>query len=184
MRALTAIPLLFALPSFAILQYVAFPHLLIPLKSGNPNTAFGTQFTGIVATGAYSEVSFDVPANVPSAICRINFHINTSPIKHAPWSLSGSSNYFFNVTRLEPTMNQYTDTWNSHPMEAEYVGTVHLGKDGSTSMEAGWFDCPKGQVAQFLLFPTEGKNFYLSWYELNYSWADGGPHGITLEMHT
>ncbi|KAF2845492.1 hypothetical protein T440DRAFT_472620 [Plenodomus tracheiphilus IPT5] len=138
------------------------------------------------ATGLaqHVEVSFDVPSN-EAAICRLNFHINTSPTKNAPRALYGTPPYTFNISRLQPTIDKDTDTWNSHPNITDYVATYILGQAGNVSTVAShWFECPKGQVAQFLLYPLGGRDFGYYWFELDYPAEEGGPHGVVLEMHT
>ena len=137
-------------------------------------------------TGAaeYTEVSFDVPANEAS-ICRLQFKINTDPNKNAPRSLSGQSPYTFDISRLDPSINKNTDSWNSHPNITEHYATFSLDQAGNVREVVNkWFTCPKGQVAQFVLHPSSTRNFDYYWFELDYSAAEGGPHGIVLEMHT
>jgi hypothetical protein len=184
MRAFALLPVLFALGSIAELEHVEFPHLIIPLKDSTADSAYGTQTTGEVSNSVYTEVSFDVPRDVAANICRINFSINTNPAKNAPRTLSGQAPYTFFVYRIEPTINKDTDTWNSHPEIINYVATITLSEGGGVTIVDGWFDCPKGEVAQFLLVPQGTRAFRYTWYELNYPASAGGPHGITLEMHS
>lgn len=184
MRLLTLLPFVFALGAVADLQQVEFPHLIIPLKKSFPAQAFGTQTSGEISQRVWTEVSFDVPNNVPANICRINFHINTNPSKNAPRTLSGAAPYTFLVYRLLPQINKDTDSWDSHPKTTNYVATVTLTPSGGVTVEDGWFQCPLGEVVQFLLTPVGSRAFRYTWFELDYSSDVGGPHGITLEMHT
>jgi hypothetical protein len=186
MLAFTLLPVLFALGSLAELQYVDFPHLIIPLREATPDSAYGTQTTGEISNSVSTEVSFDVPADVPAAICRINFHVNTNPAKNAPRALSGQAPYTFLVYRLKATIVQDKDTWNSHPakMGDGAVARITLSESGGVIVEGGWFECPKGDVAQFILEAESDREFRYSWFELNYPAEAGGVHGITLEMHT
>jgi hypothetical protein len=184
MRSLTFLPFFFAMSVFAELQYTDFPHLIVPLDSSNPTKAFGTQKGGLVGYGVSTEISFDVRADIPANICRLNFHLNTNPAKNAPWALSGATPFEITVSRLQPTINKDKDTWNFHPKVNEYVATFAVSRDGSVSVQDGWFECPKGDVAQFMLSTSAGRGSSLSWFELNYGWDIGGPHGVTLEMHT
>jgi hypothetical protein len=132
----------------------------------------------------WTEVSFDVPSNVDANICRINFHINTNPSKNAPRTLSGDAPYTFLIYRMLTDINQDTDSWNSHPKTTNYVATVTLTPGGGVTLLDGWFQCPMGDVAQFLLTPVGSRAFKYTWFELDYASDAGGPHGITLEMHT
>jgi hypothetical protein len=188
MHFLTLTPLFFALPSAATLLYVAFPHLLIPLVKDSPNHAYGTKNNATVSGNIFTELSFDVPRDIPNvAICRLNFHVNTSPLKNAPKEIKGAAPFQFHASALEPTISKDDDTWYSHPpVTGNPMMTVKLGSDWSVTVVDGWFECPFGKVAQFLLHPTgeAGRSFSYSWFELNYPWTEGGPHGITLEMHS
>jgi hypothetical protein len=184
MRAFALLPILFACGSVAELEYVDFPHLIIPLKQDTPDSIYGTQTTGEVSNSVYTEVSFDVPNDVPASICRINFAINTDPAKNAPRTLTGQAPYTFFVYHTEATIDKDKDTWNSHPEITNYVATITLTQGGDVTVKDGWFDCPKGNVAQFLLVPQGTRAFRYTWYELNYPASAGGPHGITLEMHS
>ncbi|KAF2032445.1 hypothetical protein EK21DRAFT_35865, partial [Setomelanomma holmii] len=176
---------LFLTSTLAELQYVAFPHLLLPLSRSRPTTAPGTQLTGEISNDVYLGVSFDVPANVTAAICRINFHINTNAAKNAPRELSGVAPYQFSISRLAPGLNDKLTTWANRPQIIARVEGVTLTHDGQVTIpdNEGWFDCPEGDVAQFLLYPASSRAFRYTWFELDYGWDVGGPHGITLEMH-
>ena len=112
------------------------------------------------------------------------FYVNTDPNKNAPRELSGEAPYVFNITRLEPKMNKDSDKWNSYPATTGHVKTVELDYAGVKSQDDGWFTCPKGQVAQFLLRPASNRNFRYYWFELDYPGTEGGAHGVVLEMHT
>lgn len=184
MRALTLTPVLFGLPVLSALVNTQFPHLLIPLNSSDPNRIYGTQKTGEVSNSVYTEVSFDVPGDNAATNCRINFHVNTNATKNAPRELSGDAPYTFNVTRVASAMDQFKDSWASHPAPTDWVATVTLTKAGDVTVDGAWFDCPKWNVAQFLLTPSANRALRYWWFELDYPASEGGPHGITLEMHT
>ncbi|KAF1841247.1 uncharacterized protein K460DRAFT_421050 [Cucurbitaria berberidis CBS 394.84] len=189
MHALALLPVLFGLGAFADLLRTEFPHLIIPLVSTAPNTSFGTRLDATISyspsSGAseFTEISFDVPNN-QAAICRLKFWINPDPNKNAPRELSGEAPYVFNISRLEPKINKNSDRWNSYPATTGYVKTVELDHSGVKWQDDGWFSCPKGQVAQFLLRPSGNRAFRYYWFELDYPADQGGAHGIVLEMHT
>ena len=89
MRIPTLLPLVWALGAVAELQFTNFPHLIIPLNQSAPDTNYGTQTSGIISDKVITEISFDVRADVPANICRLNFHLNLNPTMNAPWSLEG-----------------------------------------------------------------------------------------------
>jgi hypothetical protein len=120
-----------------------------------------------------------------AAICRLNFKINTNKSKNAPRRLSGESPLALNATWLEPYIDKDTDTWNSYPDTTDHVASWELNHAGKVKeIDSKWFECPKGQLAQFLLHPASKRDFDYYWFELDYKDSEGGPHGIVLEMHT
>lgn len=188
MHFLTLTPLLFAFPVLSTLLFTDFPHLLVSLNKDQANSPLGTFPFATVSNSVWTEVNFDVhpKAEYPAAICRINFHINTNGAKNAPRYLDGDAPYTFQVFRLQPEINKWADTWNNHPklLEDWPTATITLTEQGDVTVDGGWFECPFGQVAQFLVKPVGDKDFTYYWYELDYPAIDGGPHGITLEMHS
>ncbi|KAH4201750.1 hypothetical protein HBI95_162270 [Parastagonospora nodorum] len=184
MRFLAFTPLLFALGVVADLQFVDFPHLIVPIKKSQPDKNFGTQTSGEISNDVWTEISFDVRSDIPATTCRVNFHINTNPTKNAPRSLSGVEPYNFLIYRITPTMDKDKDSWNHSPSIINYIAEVTLTQAGDVSIKDGWFPCPNGTVAQFLMTPVNSKKaFKYTWFELDYPEEEGGPHGITLEMH-
>ena len=69
-------------------------------------------------------------------------------------------------------------------MPLKTIATVTLDHSGKTGIANGViYPCPKGQAAQFLLHPaSDDRGFGFTWFELDYPEAEGGPHGIVLEM--
>ncbi|KAF1939816.1 hypothetical protein EJ02DRAFT_245564 [Clathrospora elynae] len=189
MRTLALLPAFFGIPSFATLINTQFPHLLIPLVSTSPDTAFGTQKDATVSysssTGAqqWTAISFDVPNNA-ATICRLNFKVNTDPSMGAPFELNGTAPFAINISRIKPTLNAQTTTWNNRPATIDYYDTYTISQDKQvTEINSKWFDCPKGMVAQFIIHPASQRDLDLYWFELAYGADEGGPHGVVLEMH-
>lgn len=61
---------------------------------------------------------------------------------------------------------------------------VEVSKEGKANVTAKDFECNKFGTAQFLLKPVGVRQLRFWWFELDYPEAQGGAHGITLEMHT
>ncbi|KAF1919522.1 ubiquitin 3 binding protein But2 C-terminal domain-containing protein [Ampelomyces quisqualis] len=183
MRIPTLFPMIFALGAVAELEFTDFPHLIIPLNSSAPDTHYGTQNSGIISNSVFTEISFDVRPDIPANICRLNFHLNLNPSKNAPWSIEGAP-FTFIISRIKSEIDKDKDTWNKYPPVMHYLANVTVDKDGNVTVEDGWFQCPKGGVAQFLLWPSSDADVELTWFELDYGWEIGGPHGVTLEMHS
>jgi hypothetical protein len=184
MRSFTLVPL-FGLGALSSLLTTEMPHLLVPLRYDAPNTAQNTQLTGEVSNTVYTEVSFDMPGNIDARICRTGFEINTSPVKNAPRELKGDAPFQFNIWRLTSPIDKANDTWVRHATIGELVATVTITPDGAVSVNGGWFKCPpKWSIAEFILRPVGTRALKYWWFELDYPEADGGKHGITMEMYS
>jgi hypothetical protein len=131
----------------------------------------------------WTAVNYDVPDNEAN-ICRIRFYVNTDIIKKAPLSLEGEAPFAINISRIESKLVNGGTTWNNKPTITEHYDTYVLSKNGATEVVSKWFQCPKGDVAQFVIHPAGKRDLKIYWFELDYGAVDGGPHGVVLEMHT
>jgi hypothetical protein len=62
-------------------------------------------------------------------------------------------------------MNQYKDTWNSHPKHMDYVGQIEVTHEGGFNHSEMGVPCFKGEVAQFVLYPDNpDRDFGFNWY--------------------
>jgi hypothetical protein len=132
----------------------------------------------------WTAVNFDVPDN-SATICRVNFQINTDEFKNAPFSWTGIHPRAISVSRIQPRLSNGRTTWNNVPATIRPVATFMYSPEGSIlTVVNEWFQCPKGQPAQFIIRPASETDMELSWFELDYPTEMGGAHGLTLEMHT
>jgi hypothetical protein len=97
------------------------------------------QVSGGIFYSIYAKISFDVPSLIATAICKINFHIVTSPAKSALRTLAGSALYTFIMYRITSTMDKQTDAWNHYLEITKYVAAVTLGKGGDVEVKDRWF---------------------------------------------
>ncbi|RYN27805.1 hypothetical protein AA0120_g10631 [Alternaria tenuissima] len=189
MRVSALLLVVFGLPAFATLLDTQLPHMLLPLKNSQPDTAFPTQNNATVRYDdrsldeQWTAVNYDVPDNAAN-ICRLRFLINTDTFKNAPLSLKGEAPFAINISRIEPKLVNGGTTWNNKPAITEHYDTYVLSMNGATEVVSKWFSCPKGNVAQFVIHPASKRYLDVYWFELNYGAEDGGPHGVVLEMHT
>ncbi|KAK3202851.1 hypothetical protein GRF29_154g985611 [Pseudopithomyces chartarum] len=166
-----------------------FPHLIIPLRADAPFTPQGTAKSFEVSKEVWSAASWDVPLLTAATYCGLGFSINQDPKLGAPWELSGVEDdeaFLINISELpNDSLNKDKDTWDSHPWPQpnSAVGILAVYKSGFSNIT--WYtpiDCQRGQVAQFLLQPSEPYNqpdAKLTWFELDYH----PPHGITYDLY-
>jgi len=71
----------------------------------------------------YEEIGFDIPFN-DATTCKLNFQLAAPPQPVASWSISGTTNMAFNVYALNGNINESADTWNNHPAQGNWLGSV------------------------------------------------------------
>ncbi|KAF8418222.1 hypothetical protein EV426DRAFT_344556 [Tirmania nivea] len=154
-----------------------FPNYLVPVKSLQPDTPFGTQFIGTVEWGK-GEVAliagFDVPAN-NATNCYLKFTLPWA--SKNSWHVIGSG--VIDYYGLARPVDHVLDTWIHRPERLPHypLGQIKAigGYDGIVT---GSIPCHLGTRMDFELAasqldgPTE-----ISWYELAIPKT-----GLTIEM--
>ena len=110
-------------------------------------------------------MNFDVPYNAATK-CRLNFHVNNK--KNPPFDLAGYGEFAINISRLKPTLENGKTTWSNRPAVTDYYDTYVLRPDGTgfayvNQIHSTWFECPKNNVAQFIIHPASTRDLTLHW---------------------
>ncbi|OLL24227.1 hypothetical protein NEOLI_003548 [Neolecta irregularis DAH-3] len=136
------------------------PRLLVPLVEDQPDTNFGTLFTGnISAQGGQHQISmltsFDIEITRP--ICALSF------------VASGiEENYQFTGTqRFEvwdmPPFNYKEVTWNTHDQPTKYNGIININPQGESNSLV--FPC-RYPYNELMVKSVDGDDVYIDWFEL------------------
>ncbi|KAF2690541.1 hypothetical protein K458DRAFT_289863 [Lentithecium fluviatile CBS 122367] len=161
-----------------------FPHLIIPIKRFEPNTAFGTKTEFDIERDIWTETLFDMPDVQNAIFCTLDFQLFVNGESDPPFKLWGAEPYVFNVTELSSVPNKDTDSWNHRPaaMAGGYVANIQVWRNGTSKVTGGqWMACGKSKTTvQYLLHPADPyRDGGITWFEL-----DQPLHGLTYTVYT
>jgi len=124
-----------------------FPHLIIPVNSASPNTAYGTSFNGEVTSTISSIFNFDIPAADSGKTCSLVFLFPLqSQLQTSSFTFSGDGEIDF--SSLEGTASGST-TYANQPGVDTDLGVVTVAPGNSYTITT--FPCPAGETVSFKL---------------------------------
>ena len=122
-----------------------FPHLIIPVDSSSPNTAFGTQFNGKVTSTVSSIFNFDIPQSDSGKTCSLVFLFpNQADLQTSSFTFSGDGKIDFAALSKAATSST---TFNNAPSVSKDLGTIAVSPGNSFVVST--FSCPAGQTVAF-----------------------------------
>lgn len=122
-----------------------FPHLIVPVNSDSPDTAYGTQFNGTVTSTMSSIFNFDIPQSDSGKSCSLVFLFpKKEDLETSSYSFSGDGK--IDVAKLKEVASSKT-TFNNAPSVAEDLGDITISPGGSYVIST--FSCPAGQAVAF-----------------------------------
>jgi Ubiquitin 3 binding protein But2 C-terminal domain len=133
-----------------------FPHLIVPVSSSNPNTAYGTSYNGQVSRSDIRTIfTFDIPAADARKTCSLVFLFpRQDQLQTSAFTISGDGIVGFGS--LAGVVHQGT-TYNTTPAVAKDYGIFALSPGKSYSVAT--FDCPAGTTQSYSMTAT-GTDFY------------------------
>ncbi|KAL9624901.1 MAG: hypothetical protein Q9160_000948 [Pyrenula sp. 1 TL-2023] len=126
-----------------------YPHLIIPVDSANPDTAYGTQFNGHFSPTISSLFNFDIPSTYTNKTCTVVFLLPAAN-SGASFTLSGEGG--ITVSSLQSPATQQT-TYNSVPGSAGTVGAIDSVTPGNGYVVTSG-ECPAGQTIGYEVSAT------------------------------
>lgn len=122
-----------------------FPHLIIPVNSDSPDTAFGTQFNGTVTSSISSIFNFDIPQSDSGKSCSLVFLFpKKEDLQTSSFSFSGDGK--IDIAKLSNVATSQT-TFNNAPSVAQDLGDITISPGGSFIIST--FSCPAGDRIAF-----------------------------------
>ncbi|KAK7518290.1 ubiquitin 3 binding protein But2 C-terminal domain-containing protein [Phyllosticta citriasiana] len=95
-----------------------YPHLIVPVNSSAPSTAYGTQYNGTLSSTTCTTYNFDIPTNYSSsATCTLEFlfpHQDELETSAFEFSAGSSDDGTVEFSRLSAPVDQST-AWDSVP---------------------------------------------------------------------
>lgn len=124
-----------------------FPHLIVPVNSDSPDTAYGTQFNGTVTSSISSIFNFDIPQSDSGKSCSLVFLFpKKEDLETSSYSFSGDGK--IEVSSLTGVANAKT-TFHNAPSVKDHLGDIMISPGGSYVVST--FDCPAGEAVAFEL---------------------------------
>jgi hypothetical protein len=122
-----------------------FPHLIVPIDSKSPDTAFGTQFNGTVTSTISSIFNFDIPQSDSGKSCSLVFLFpELKDLVTSSFSFSGDGQIDF--AKLSKPADTKT-TFNNAPSVSQDLGDITVSPGHSFVVST--FSCPAGQAIAF-----------------------------------
>ncbi|KOC16058.1 hypothetical protein AFLA70_18g005552 [Aspergillus flavus AF70] len=122
-----------------------FPHLIIPVDSKSPNTAFGTSFNGKVTSTISSIFNFDIPQADSGKMCNLVFLFpQKADLQTSSFSFSGDGK--INFSKLSKAATTST-TFKNAPSISQNLGDITISPGHSFVVST--FSCPAGEAIAF-----------------------------------
>ncbi|KAL4894387.1 ubiquitin 3 binding protein But2 C-terminal domain-containing protein [Aspergillus ambiguus] len=122
-----------------------FPHLIIPIDSNAPNTAFGTQFNGTITSTVSSIFNFDIPQSDSGKTCSLIFLFpRKGDLQTSSFSFGGDGKV--NVAKLSEAAS-VTTTFSNAPPISQNLGDIMISPGNSFVIST--FSCPAGEKIAF-----------------------------------
>ncbi|KAJ5991128.1 hypothetical protein N7499_011672 [Penicillium canescens] len=122
-----------------------FPHLIVPIDSKSPDTAFGTQFNGTVTSTISSIFNFDIPQSDSGKTCSLVFLFpELKDLVTSSFSFSGDGKIDF--SKLSKPADTQT-TFNNAPSVSQDLGDITVSPGNSFVVST--FSCPAGEAVAF-----------------------------------
>ncbi|GAB7337895.1 hypothetical protein MBLNU457_4285t1 [Dothideomycetes sp. NU457] len=145
-----------------------YPHLIVPVNSSSPSTAYGTKYNGMISSSVSSIFNFDIPSSYAGKTCSVVFLFPTqAQLQTSSFSLSGSGSMSF--ASLTGPADKST-TWANKPAHNATLSTVNAQPGNSYVVATG--PCAAGKTVGYEVSASGS-------YSLNY-FQDYNPSPIGL----
>ncbi|EXJ72449.1 uncharacterized protein A1O5_04953 [Cladophialophora psammophila CBS 110553] len=152
------------LPSFPDFE---FPHLMIPISSSNPGTAFpNTDTPYITAADIEMIFNFDIPMSRKGQTCNVEFLLpNKTELSTSSFELAGiNGTYVFSLSMLGVGAVEGNTTYNNQPLQANPHGlpkTIHM--QPGHAYEIGSTICVPGRISMTMSSPDSSLTWFQDW---------------------
>jgi len=126
-----------------------YPHLIIPVNSSSPNTAYGTQYNGHVSSTVSTIFNFDVPASYAGMTCSVAFSLPLNKsLETSYYTVAGADKGRVTFAQLKTYSTQST-TFNNVPAVGKDLGNFALDEGTAITIETRPCSEIAGQVATY-----------------------------------
>ncbi|KAJ5716946.1 hypothetical protein N7488_002592 [Penicillium malachiteum] len=135
-----------------------YPHLIIPISSSSPDTAYGTQYFGNVSTTVSTIFNFDIPSSYEGSTCNLVFLFpKKSQLETSDYTFSGNGKIDF--SKLSAVASEET-TYNNAPSVSDNLGDITISEGNSYVVST--FSCPAGETVAYEM--SEAGTTDLYWF--------------------
>ncbi|KAJ5544276.1 hypothetical protein N7513_007087 [Penicillium frequentans] len=135
-----------------------YPHLIIPVNSSTPDTAYGTQYFGTVSETVSTLFNFDIPTSYEGSTCNLVFMFpQKADLETSDYTFSGDGKIDF--SKLSEVASSST-TYDNAPSVSEDLGDITISA-GNTYVVSS-FSCPAGETIAFEM--SEAGTTDLHWF--------------------
>lgn len=122
-----------------------FPHLIVPVNSQHPDTAYGTSYNGKFDSNTCSIFNFDIPSSYSGKTCTLVFLFpSQKDLQTSSYTVSGSG--MCSVSMLKSPATQQT-TYKNQPAKANDLGSFTFAPGNSYTISSG--ACAAGQTVSY-----------------------------------
>lgn len=140
-----------------------YPHLIVPVDSSKPTTAYGTSYNGTVSSTVSTIFNFDIPQSYSGKTCSLVFLFpQLNELETSSYSFNDKGG--LSIAQLSSPATQQT-TYNTIPSKsnANYGSISSLQRGNGYVVGTG--ACPAGQTVSYLFSSTGDLtlNFFEDW---------------------
>jgi hypothetical protein len=133
-----------------------YPHLIVPVNSSSPSTAYGTQYFGDISASVSTLFNFDIPTSYSGKTCSLVFLLPLrSQLETSSYDFSGNGGVDFAQLSSAVTL---TTTYDSVPNLEKDLGAFALTEGSSTLVDT--FTCPAGETLSYEMSAVGNTDLY------------------------
>ena len=130
-----------------------YPHLIVPVSSSSPNTAYGTQYNATINSTVSTIFNFDIPASYAGKTCSLIFLFpEQSQLQTSAYTFNNQGGL---VSHVLSGTAQSSTTYANQPAAALQNGAVSSVQSGNSYVISS-DSCPAGTTVSFELSSSNG----------------------------
>lgn len=130
-----------------------YPHLIVPVSSSSPDTAYGTQYNGSITPEMSTIFNFDIPQSYAGKSCSLVFLFpELSALETSSYSFNGEGGIVSHVLSSAANATTTYNTAGKEVLENGSIASLQSGNSYTISSDS----CPAGTTVTFELSSTGG----------------------------
>ncbi|KAK8223901.1 ubiquitin 3 binding protein But2 C-terminal domain-containing protein [Phyllosticta capitalensis] len=121
-----------------------YPHLIVPINSSTPSTAYGTQYNGTLDSSTCTTYNFDIPTNYTGSTCTLEFLFpHQEELETSAFEFSAGDDDSVEFSALTAPVDQST-SWDTVPAVQSVYGSWPVRPGNGYVLASG--TCKAGQT--------------------------------------